>query len=98
VAGGWGALSVISVVLLLLAGILAGMVNAVAGGGTFLVFGALTLTGLPPISAHATPSIVQFPGYITSTLAYWADIRRLWRVAPAPPVASAGGGARGAPL
>jgi uncharacterized protein len=92
VAGGWGALSVISVLLLLLAGILAGMVNAVAGGGTFLVFGALTLTGLPPISANATSSIVQFPGYITSTLAYWADIRRLWRVTLPLAVASVVGG------
>ena len=52
------------------AGFLSGVVNAIAGGGTFLTFGALTLAGLPPISANATSSIAQFPGYITSTYAY----------------------------
>ena len=53
----------------------AGAVNAVAGGGTFITFGALSLAGMPPIAANATSSITQFPGYITSTLAYRSDIR-----------------------
>jgi uncharacterized membrane protein YfcA len=67
--------------LLAMSGFLAGMVNAIAGGGTFLTFGALTLVGIPPISANATSSITQFPGYVTSTLAYWSDLRRMWRSA-----------------
>lgn len=67
--------------LLFVAGYLSGVVNAVAGGGTFLTFGALTLAGLPPISANATSSIAQFPGYITSTLAYWREMRSLRRSA-----------------
>ncbi len=67
--------------LLAVSGFLAGMVNAIAGGGTFLTFGALTLVGIPPISANATSSITQFPGYVTSTLAYWSDLRRMWRSA-----------------
>ncbi|MCW4116344.1 sulfite exporter TauE/SafE family protein [Aurantimonas sp. MSK8Z-1] len=66
-------------VLLFVAGFLAGLVNAVAGGGTFLTFGALSLAGLPPIAANATSSIAQFPGYVTSTLAYAKDIRRYWQ-------------------
>ncbi|WP_152046983.1 sulfite exporter TauE/SafE family protein [Aureimonas psammosilenae] len=64
---------------LFLAGFATGAVNAVAGGGTFISFGALTLAGAPAISANATSSITQFPGYVTSTLAYWGDIRRMWR-------------------
>ncbi|TGS46902.1 sulfite exporter TauE/SafE family protein, partial [bacterium M00.F.Ca.ET.179.01.1.1] len=56
-----------------------GAANAVAGGGTFLTFGAMTLVGLPPIVANATSSVTQLPGYITSTLAYWTDIRHFWR-------------------
>lgn len=67
--------------ILLIAAYLAGMVNAIAGGGTFLTFGALSLTGIPPIVANATSSITQFPGYITSTLAYWTEIRTFWREA-----------------
>lgn len=66
-------------ILLSSAGFLSGVVNAIAGGGTFLTFGALSIAGIPPIAANATSSISQFPGYITSTLAYWSDIRRFWR-------------------
>src|SRR5687767_793731 len=82
--------------LLVLSGFLAGMVNAIAGGGTFLTFGALTLVGIPPISANATSSITQFPGYVTSTLAYWDDIRRMWRSAVLLGVMSAVGAGVGA--
>ncbi len=71
--------SIFTISLLFLAGFLSGVVNAIAGGGTFLTFGALTLAGLPPISANATSSIAQFPGYITSTLAYLSDIKVMWR-------------------
>ncbi|TIT78272.1 MAG: sulfite exporter TauE/SafE family protein, partial [Mesorhizobium sp.] len=66
-------------VLLFAAGFVSGAVNAVAGGGTFVTFGAMTLVGVPPIVANATSSVTQFPGYITSTLAYRDDIRHFWR-------------------
>lgn len=82
--------------LLLLAGFLSGVVNAVAGGGTFITFGAMTLAGVPPISANATSSIAQIPGYITSTLAYWSDIKRIWKSALALAVASIVGSLLGA--
>lgn len=74
-------MTLLALLLLFFSGIVCGAVNALAGGGTFLAFGALTLLGVPPISANATSAIAQFPGYITSTLAYWTDIRRLWRSA-----------------
>ncbi|TJX49082.1 MAG: sulfite exporter TauE/SafE family protein, partial [Mesorhizobium sp.] len=70
---------VFDAILLFLAGFLSGAANAVAGGGTFITFGAMTLVGIPPIVANATSSVTQFPGYITSTLAYSADIRHFWR-------------------
>lgn len=72
-------MSIFDAILLFLAGFLSGAANAVAGGGTFITFGAMTLVGLPPIVANATSSVTQFPGYITSTLAYWDDIRHFWR-------------------
>ncbi len=74
-------MSLADIVLLAVAGFLSGAINAVAGGGTFLTFGAMSLTGVPPISANATSSITQFPGYVTSTLAYWSDLKRMWREA-----------------
>lgn len=72
-------MSLLIAALLFLAGFLSGAVNAVAGGGTFITFGALSIAGIPPIAANATSSVSQFPGYITSTLAYWSDIRKFWR-------------------
>lgn len=84
-------MTLITVGILFVAGFLSGVVNAIAGGGTFLTFGALTMAGLPPISANATSSIAQFPGYITSTWAYIKDIRRMWRGALAFAVISAVG-------
>jgi uncharacterized membrane protein YfcA len=72
-------MSFLDVILLFLSGFVTGMINAVAGGGTFLSFGALTLAGVAPVVANATSSITQFPGYITSTLAYWHDFKLFWR-------------------
>lgn len=79
-----------------LAGFLAGVTNAIAGGGTFLTFGALTLAGVPPIMANTTSSLTQFPGYVTSSLAYRDEIRRRWRAALALCVVSAVGAIVGA--
>lgn len=66
-----------TILIMFLAAFFSGMVNAIAGGGTFLTFGVLTLVGLPPVTANATSSIVQFPGYVTSTLAYLKEFRSL---------------------
>ncbi|TIU21169.1 MAG: sulfite exporter TauE/SafE family protein, partial [Mesorhizobium sp.] len=87
---------VLDAVLLFFAGFLSGAVNAIAGGGTFITFGAMTLVGLPPIVANATSSVTQFPGYITSTLAYWVDIKHFWRTALLLGVISAFGALAGA--
>ena len=83
-------------ITLFIAGVLSGAVNAVAGGGTFLAFGALTLVGVAPITANATSSVAQLPGYVTSTLAYWSDITRMWRGALLLCLASAAGALAGA--
>ena len=74
-------MSLLVIALLFVAGFLSGAINAVAGGGTFITFGALSLIGVPPIVANATSSIAQLPGYMTSSLAYLKDIRRFWRSA-----------------
>ncbi len=48
------------------------------------------------ISANATSSIVQFPGYVTSTLAYKTELLKRWRSAVALTIISAVGGLAGA--
>ena len=56
--------------LLVLAGLLAGTMNAVAGGGSFVSFPAMVLAGLPPIAANASSTVALFPGTVASTWAY----------------------------
>lgn len=85
-----------TIVLMFIAGFFSGAINAIAGGGTFLTFGVLTLAGLPAVTANATSSIVQFPGYITSTLAYFREFGTLWKSAVALGVVSLVGSLLGA--
>jgi uncharacterized membrane protein YfcA len=40
----------------------AGVLNTVAGGGTFLTFPALVYTGVPVVVANATSAVAVFPG------------------------------------
>jgi hypothetical protein len=47
-----------------------GAVNALAGGGMFMVFPALLLAGIAPISANATATVSLMPGAWTSTWVY----------------------------
>ena len=65
----------LSYAVLVIAGLLAGMINAIAGGGTLLSFPALVWLGVPPIMANATATLTALPGYIGSAWAYRHDIR-----------------------
>ena len=56
--------SPVGLVFLLLAGLFAGAINAVAGGGSLLVFPALLAVGFPPLAANVTNSVAQWPGYV----------------------------------
>ncbi|MFP7569484.1 sulfite exporter TauE/SafE family protein [Marivita sp. S2033] len=66
-------------VLLALAAFGAGVLNTIAGGGTFLTFPALVLTGVPPIAANATSTVAVFPGYLGGALGYREELRQLTR-------------------
>jgi len=70
---GWGILNPVSPfswVILLAAATLAGIANALAGGGTFMIFPALVFAGVEPIMANATSSVITLPGGIASALVY----------------------------
>lgn len=55
-------------------GFAAGLVNAVAGGGTFFTFSALVAVGLPPVVANATSAVAVTPANIASAFAYRREI------------------------
>ncbi len=67
-------LTLIDAAILAASGLLAGAVNAVAGGGTFFTFSALVATGLPPVVANATSAVAVTPGNLASTYAYRREI------------------------
>ncbi len=62
---------------LFLACLLAGMVNAVAGGGIMVVFPALLAAGFPPIIANATSNLISWPGALSSAYGYRDHLRKL---------------------
>jgi uncharacterized protein len=49
---------------------IAGILNALAGGGSFISFPALLFTGVPPVQANATNTVALWPGLAASTVAY----------------------------
>ncbi len=57
----------------------AGMLNTVAGGGTFLTFPALVFTGIPPVAANATSAVAVFPGYLAGALGFRRELGRVDR-------------------
>ena len=57
-------------ILLFVAGVFGGALNAVAGGGSFLAFPALLFTGVPPIPANATNTLALWTGAAASGGAY----------------------------
>lgn len=60
---------------LVIASFLAGCLNAMAGGGSFLSFPALLGIGVPPIQANATNTVALWPGQFTSIAAYFEDLK-----------------------
>jgi hypothetical protein len=56
--------------LFVIAGFLAGIMNAVARGGTFLTFPALVFSGIPSVAANQTSTVAVFPGQVASFWAY----------------------------
>jgi uncharacterized membrane protein YfcA len=55
-------------------GVLAGALNAAAGGGSLITFPALIATGLSPLSANVTNTIAQLPGYLSIVEGYRKDL------------------------
>jgi uncharacterized membrane protein YfcA len=72
-------MSLSDVALLLVAGLAAGTVNAIAGGGSLITFPALIAIGLGPVPANVTNSVAVFPGYVASVAGSRADLADLAR-------------------
>ena len=89
-------MSGIEYLLIALASVAAGMVNALAGGGTLITFPTLIAVGLPAIPANVTNTVALVPGYLGATFAQFKDLRgqerRAWMLLPAAAVGGLIGG------
>src|SRR5579863_6745802 len=56
------------------AGLIAGAMNALAGGGSFVSLPALIAAGVPSVQANASSTVALFPGSATSVWAYRAGL------------------------
>lgn len=81
---------------LTVAAFVGGVLNAVAGGGSFLLFPAILGMKVLPVQANATNTVALWPGQLTSVAAYRKDVRRNLRVAIPMAVAGLIGGTCGA--
>jgi uncharacterized membrane protein YfcA len=79
-------LSLPELILIALAGVAGGLVNALAGGGTLITFPMLTAVGIPAVSANVTNTVALSPGYLGATFAQRQDLRgqrrRMWLFMP----------------
>jgi len=75
--------------ILFFAALLAGAINAVAGGGSFVSFPSLLFIGIPPVNANATNTVALWPGQVASIGAYRRQFGNLSRKTMMPLVITA---------
>ena len=83
-------------VWLIVAAFLAGILNAVAGGGSFLSFPAMLGMNILPVQANASNTVALWPGQVTSIWAYRRDVGKNMRLAWPMALAGLLGGTAGA--
>jgi uncharacterized protein len=84
------------IIIIFVAGVAAGMINAVAGGGTLLSFPVLLWLGRDPIIANASNAVALWPGSLASALGFRRELRaapRLLKVLLPPSLLGGGLGA-----
>ncbi|HEY0289077.1 MAG TPA: sulfite exporter TauE/SafE family protein [Pseudomonas sp.] len=86
------------ILMLFFAGVVGGLVNAIAGGATLITFPAMIAAGLPPIAANASNAVAISPGHLIAAIADWEKFPPLNRQLVRSLVAAAFGGVAGALL
>ncbi|MCL9773913.1 sulfite exporter TauE/SafE family protein [Vibrio methylphosphonaticus] len=67
-------LDILQLLLLFIAGVFGGILNSIAGGGSFITFPALIFVGVPPIVANATNTFASCAGYLSGSFAFRRQI------------------------
>jgi len=69
----------LDLIILFTAAFGAGLLNTIAGGGSFLTFPALVFTGVPIVAANATSAVAVFPGYLGGALGFREELKQIAR-------------------
>jgi len=87
----------LELIMVALAGVAGGLVNALAGGGTLITFPVLMAVGIPAVAANVTNTVALSPGYLGATFGQSKDLRgqkrRLYLLFPASVTGGLAGGA-----
>ena len=86
------------IVLLLIAGVGAGVMNAVVGAGTLVTFPTLLFLGYPPVIANVSNTVGLVPGSFMASIGYRVTLRGRGPVVRRLLVATTIGGLTGAAL
>ncbi len=86
----------VDLIFLFTAGLFGGVLNSVAGGGSFITFPALLFVGVNPISANATNTFASCAGYLSGAYAFRDDLYNHKRELPRLVLTSSAGGIAGA--
>lgn len=89
-------MSLFNEILIFLAALVAGFINAIAGGGTLVSFPVLLAIGIPPVVANVTNTVALVPGTIggmwSQRKEFQSQYRRLLRLLPVAIVGGVAGG------
>ena len=89
-------MEITSYIIASIAAVLAGFINAIAGGGTLITFPTLTALGIPPIVANVTNTLALCPGYFGGIFAQRKNFKsqkdRLWKLLPVSIIGGLTGG------
>src|SRR3546814_14880844 len=91
-------MSPIEVALVVVAGFLAGVVNAIAGGGSLISFPMLLAVGFPSVTANVTNNIAMWQGYARSAMGFRTELEGQRGRMVEPGATTAAGGGLGAVL
>lgn len=68
-------MSALEIILIFVAGIGAGTINAVVGSGTLITFPTLVAFGYPPVIATMSNAVGQIPGGISASFGYRKELK-----------------------
>lgn len=88
----------LDLILLFIAGLIGGVLNSIAGGGSFVTFPALVFVGVPPLIANATNTFASCGGYLSGAYAFKDKLKSHPRLIFLIVICSFLGGALGAYL